>query len=170
MSKKREIAPRVIRIIGAIDTIAFRDFSETLAELEAESTDSITLELTSDGGESYVGLAFYSKMVESECKFHVKVYGNVMSAATAILAGGAKRTMMCDAWYMIHDDSHKIKAENGTIAINQAKHNEDLEVHWARILARNCSVTPKDLREMSKQTTYLSARRCLELGLIDEIY
>lgn len=161
---------RIIKVIGAIDAVAFRDFSESLTELESESIKDIRLELTSDGGESYVGLAFYSKMIESKCKFNVRVYGNVMSAATAILAGGNKRTMMCDAWYMVHDDSQRIKAENNMVAIAQAAHNEALERHWARILARNSKPTPQEWRKMSKRTTYLTARECLDLGIIDEIY
>jgi ATP-dependent Clp protease protease subunit len=168
-SNKGSAPKRLVRIVGSIDPENYLQFTEAMKELEDASDAPITIELCSHGGDTYVGLAFYGRITCSPCKITIKAFGQVMSAATIIFVAGDVRIMHKDAWFMIHDDSQRIKADNGQIAISEAMHSEQLEYHWADILARHTKLSLEEWRALSKRTTYLSASRCLEGGVTDEI-
>lgn len=161
---------RIIRIIGEINYEVLSNFSNELAALESESHQDITVELCSEGGDTYAGLGFYSKIVNSPCDITVKAFGCVMSAATVILSAGDRRMMHKDCWMMVHDDSQHVDAPNGRIAVSEAKHLDELENHWAEILSRCCEVNPELWREMSLKTTYLRPAILKGLGFIHEVY
>lgn len=160
---------RIIRLFDGIDSDSLLEFSERLEELE-KTLKPITVELCNPGGDTYVGLAFYSKITNSKCKITIKAVGHVMSAATIILAAGHKRIMDKDCWFMVHDDCMKIKADSGEIAISLAKHKECVEFQWAEILSRKSNKDAYWWRIRSKETTYMTAEECLKVGIIDEIY
>lgn len=164
------MARRVVKIIGSIDSDSYREFSDSIDELTAHSHKPITIELCSEGGDSYVGLAFYAKIKTCGCPVTIKAYGHVMSAATIILLAGKKRLMHQDCWFMIHDDSQQLNVENGKIAMSEAKQLEDLETHWSLIMARETNHSADDWREMSKKTTYVTAADCFHLGVVHALF
>lgn len=161
---------RVIQIVGEISVENLEIFCEELRALEKESRKPILIELCSHGGETYTALGYYAKIVGSPCEITIKAFGQVMSAATIILASGKKRLMHKDCWFMVHDDCQRVKADNGTIAASEALHKDMLEDHWADILSRHSKESAQFWRAYSKKTTYLRASACLALGIIDEIY
>lgn len=163
------MSKRVIKIIGQLDSEAYRTFSDELDVLENQSNKPITIELCSEGGETYIGLAIYGKLKTSKCRTIIIAYGQVMSAATIILAAGDKRVIHVDAWFMIHDDIQRIRADNTTIAISEATQTEKLEGHWAKIMARETGTPEITWREFSRKTTYLDADQCVLLGVADEV-
>lgn len=164
------MARRVIKIIGSIDSDSYREFSDSIDELTADSHKPITIELCSEGGDSYIGLAFYAKIKTCGCKITIKAYGHVMSAATIILLAGDVRVMHKDCWFMIHDDSQQLTAENGRIAMSEAKQLDALEQHWASIMARHTPLDTYTWRQMSKDTSYLTAKECLQHKIINKIF
>lgn len=161
---------RILRIISSINIEGLNEFSQELDELLAKSNDSILIELCSDGGDAYAGIGYHSKIIQAPCTIRVDAFGHVMSAATVILAAADWRVMHKDTWFMVHADSQKVRAETGAIAISEARHNIQLENHWAHILARHSNKSAKWWRMVSDRTTYMTAKDCLKIGIIDEIY
>lgn len=161
-------SPRVIRIIGQLDSDNFSIFCEELAQLESESTTKhITIELCSEGGDTYVALGYYAKIRMSPCFIDIYAFGQVMSAATVVLAAGDKRKMHVDTWFMIHDESQRVRADNTKIARSEAEHKDELEMHWSEIMARHSKMSPSYWRQQSENTTYLTAPQCLNTGIVD---
>lgn len=162
---------RVLRIIGQIDSDSFSVFCEELSQLEKESKKPVTIELCSEGGDTYVGLAFYGRIKKSPCRINVLAYGYVMSAATIILVAGHARTMQSEAWFMVHDDKDmlRVRENNKQAANTEYDHAERIEQQWARILARHTAKSPEFWREASRKTTYLSALDCVRLGLVEKL-
>lgn len=160
---------RKIKIIGDIDSDNYEVFSEKMDELEAASKKPIHIELCSGGGETYVGLAYYGRIKSSPCPVHITAYGQVMSAATIILAAGTVRIMQGDAWFMVHDDALSVKEPTRIRAVVEFSHHETVERQWAEILSRHSKVDKDIWREWSKDTRYLNAADCLEIGIIDKI-
>lgn len=159
---------RKINIIGDIDTQAFEKFCEELDQLESESKKPVFVTLRSDGGNSIDALAFYGRIRESTCEIHVHVLGSAESAAILVLAAGDHRSMDANSWAMVHEDSGKI---SGTVVEleKQSARLRQLEDQWADLLA-SCTVTDAHMwKILHKRETYLSAKECLNLGLIDEI-
>lgn len=164
------MARRALKITGTIDNDSYRKFSFQLDALIAKSHKPIEIELCSEGGDSYFGLAFYARIKTCGCPVTIKAYGHVMSAATVILLAGNIRQMHGDCWFMIHDDDEDMDTRNTRVAINSAKHMDNLEIHWAEIMARHTDITVDMWREMSDKTTYLTALQCKKFGVIHEIF
>lgn len=167
---QRQKTNRVLRIIGEINFDTLQTFAEELVILESESSKDIIIELCSEGGDAYAGIAFYTLITQAKSKTTVKAFGCVMSAATIILAAGTHRLMHRDCWFMVHDECQKIKADNGRIAISESRHQENFEVHWAEILGRHSYAGIEYWRSCSLNTTYLTAEQCEDTGLIHEVY
>lgn len=161
---------RVLRIIGEINFDALQTFAEELAALEAKSDSPIIIELCSEGGDAYAGIAFYTLITQTKSPTIVKAFGCVMSAATIILAAGGTRIMHKDCWFMVHDECQKIKADNGRIARSESNHQDNFEDHWAEMLSRHSHAGVEFWRECSLDTAYLTAIQCKGTGLVHETY
>ncbi len=160
---------RKIYITGSIDNSAYTLFSESLDKLIVESpTRNIHVDLCSEGGDAYIGLAIAGKMRTAPCTFTVTVYGHASSAASLILAAGDIRRMSGYAWVMVHTSSGKLKGDASTL-LAAAQQWEREEHHWAGALAKNTSTPSSTWLALEKKTTYLDAEQALALGLIDEI-
>lgn len=161
---------QVIQIIGTIDEEAYKEFSLTLAEIEAVAKKGtiITIEINSGGGGTYDALAFAAKIRRCSIPIHVVAYGLVASAAVLILAAGHKRYMTKEAWAMVHEDSAKLKG-NVVDLEREAGHLRRMEDQWADLLAEVTATDAEFWKQLHKKTTYLSASECLNLGLVDEV-
>jgi ATP-dependent Clp protease protease subunit len=159
---------RRLFIHGEITDETFSKFSKKLSKLLAQSNDSITLELHSEGGSPYAALAIYGRIVSSPASIHVVAYGAVMSAATIILAAGHRRSMAPETWFMTH--LSESKADGNFKQFKQAAsqaYREELQ--WSEILAKHSSLPASEWEKLSNKTTYLSAEQCLQYGIIDTI-
>lgn len=161
-------AIRKIYVVGDIDDESFLAFSKRLDKLEAASVAPIVLELCSEGGSAYSGMAFAGKIRACRCKVFVHAYGVVMSAATAILAAGDRRTVDTDCLIMIHDGSQKVNGPevDVTKALVQMRKEEQ---QWADFFESVTGTPSKVWRDISQATTYLRADEAMQLGLVDHI-
>lgn len=161
-------AERRLQVCGDINDEAFEKFSNELYELECDSLDPVVVELNSPGGESYAALAFSARIRLSACPITIVVYGRVESAAVMVLASGKTRLMSKEAWVMVHEDSGKVRGEVHEMEreVGQLRKMED---QWAKLLSEKCKGTVAFWSELHRKTTYLSAKECLELGLVDKV-
>lgn len=162
-----------IAIIGEINTEAYLKFSDELYEIENELKGKeefgfVELELSSEGGSAELALAFSARIRTSPIAVYVKVYGLVASAAVLILASGDKRYMTKEAWVMVHEEGLELEGDVSSVE-KQAKHYRRLEDQWAYLLASMTTTGIQKWNELHKAETYLNAKQCLELGLIDKV-
>src|ERR1700689_1338302 len=162
-----------IAVIGEIDTEAYLKFSDELAEIEneckgKEGNSYVELELSSEGGNAELALAFSGRMRNSTVAIYVKTYGLVASAAVLILASGDKRYMSKESWVMVHEEGLELEGDVSGIE-KQVKHYRRLEDQWSYLLANMTSASIEKWNELHKAETYLNAKQCLELGLVDKI-
>lgn len=159
---------RVLRIIGMIDEGAFKTFSEELLELENAGTGDIVVELNSGGGVTYDALAFAARIRNSPCDIIIRAYGYIASAAVIILAVGDTRQMAMESWVMVHEDSAKVKGSVVDLE-RDVNHLRRMEVQWCDLLSRHTTTPAEKWSFFHKNTTYLSAKECFKLGLVDEL-
>lgn len=162
-----------IRIIGAIDEDAFKDFTLKIDALEASPKVSkkkpLVIEITSEGGSPYIALAIVSRMRRSAFDIVTIASGLVASAATLIFVTGGKRLMTQEAWLMIHEDSGEMSGSVSTLE-RDMKHMRAMEDQWNVIFADNTGPSAQYWEKLHAEgDTYLTPERCLELGIIDEI-
>lgn len=166
-------------ITGEIDDVAFRRFHKFIrkAEKEAYTCEEIVSEhgnveiiLTSHGGDATAALAMFDTIALSKLKFTVIGTGLIASAAVILLAAGDKSYLTPSAWVMVHEEQLDEESSKDVSTMEHtAKTYRRFESQWNAILAQNSSTSAEKWAELNKRDTYLSAKECLELGLIDEI-
>jgi len=159
----------VIRIIGDIDLEALKKFSEELEAAKPNKFGNIVIELTSPGGDPDVALAFAAKMRLCKHEICIIAHGIIASAAVIILASGDHRMMSKESWVMVHEGSYDdLKGELHQVE-KQTRDYRRFEKQWAYLLDRATHTSAAVWTALHKETTYLNAKQCLRMGLIDEI-
>lgn len=165
---------KVALVYGEINFDSYKKFRKAAGKLLAQNSSCLEIELSSCGGDTYAGLAFYgliSSLKKNGTTVTIRCYGAANSAASIILASGNHRIMQKDAWFLVHDDVDDEEGDYPSKVVERSEEaqKERMEVQWSEILARHSKIPAPKWRQMSKKTTYLSAKECLELGVIDEI-
>jgi ATP-dependent protease ClpP protease subunit len=159
-----------LTIIGEIDHDLYATFVAEMNELESLKAQTIEIELTSDGGDALVALAFYDKILQTKHKTIIVARGLVASAAVIILAAGDTRKMASSAWVMVHEDNPVFNEGAKVTEIEkEAKHARRLEDQWNSLMAEQTDIPAERWAMLHKNETYLTAAECLSLGLIEEI-
>lgn len=163
-----DIKHRVIRITGEITENAFEKFDDALCKLETNKKP-IIIKIHCPGGSVYEALAIVGRIKNCKCKIITEGYGQIMSAATLILASGKVRRMSKyakfmhhDSWYGIYDRHENIKE----FVAEMEKQNKE----WATFMSE-MSILPVEfwLEARNRRETFLTAQDCLDYGVIDEI-
>lgn len=160
--------PRTLHIIGAITDEGFLEFAKSMAALEAESNRPIKIEMHSEGGESYAGIAFANRIKASTCQTSITVFGACFSAAVLPMASCTIRRAHASAWFMVHEDSVELSGYTKDIAVKSAQGVRE-EDQYCALLATRTNMDSAYWHEACKRTTYLNAHEAKSLGLIDEV-
>jgi len=138
-----------------------------------QKNEPITIIMNNPGGDWYHGMAIYDAIKGCQSQITIKVYGMVMSMGAVILQAADERIMAPNARCMIHYGYMSWEGESKTFA-KWAKENEKLDgemekILLAKIRAKHAGYPLKDLQEMLRNDTILSAQETIDLGLADTI-
>lgn len=162
---------RIIQIVGPIDEKMFCKVDSELALLEGKSKRPVTFVINSFGGSVYDAIAIVARMRKSPCDIITEVYGQVMSAATIILAAGDKRRMDKLAFFMTHEGSYGAGGTHTQIKhyVQQAERENKM---WCKTMAEFSGASAKfwETRGLNGMDCYLSAEQCLKIKVIDEVF
>jgi len=161
---------RTIHIRGEITEDAFIAFRKKVLARRKESKKPVEVILTSGGGDAYAALAFHDFISHLDVDIHIHATGLVASAAVLILAAGHRRTMSANSWVMCHEDQPTYEAEARVTQLERdVAHSRRLENQWNDLLAFSTNASKTKWEDIHKIETYLNARDCQALGLIDDI-
>jgi ATP-dependent Clp protease protease subunit len=165
-----DIQRRVIQLTEDIEEHHFDFFDAAMTTLEGINRKCITVKINSYGGDVYAALGIIGRMQESKCVIHTKGYGKIMSASTAILAAGTKRSISRLAEFMHHEASYGLEGRHSHIK-NEVRQMEKTEQAWNRLMSE---LTDMPIDYWSKRGVgtnfYLTPDRCLELNIADEVF
>ncbi len=166
-----DIDAREFKITVDIEEGMFDYVDTALTALERLGRKGITIKINSGGGDVYEALAIIDRIRSSTCYITTEGYGKIMSAASAILASGNKRRMGARAQFMHHETSLIIEGTM-TEAKNEMSQAVREEVAWCKIMEEfsQMSYTFWETNGVGGKNAYFNAERCLELGVIDEIF
>ena len=129
----------------------------------------ITINITSYGGDVYAMLGTIDYFKSLPVKVNTHCIGACMSAAAVILAcGTGTRSMTENSTVMVHEGS-AFEGGKTSDVLKGADHLKKLQKNINRILGGVTSKNAEFWEGVSKNDTYLTAKECLEYGLIDEI-
>lgn len=160
---------RNITLIGDVDEIMFSSINKRMNFLEEQSTAPIYVSVMSGGGDTHAAIGIYSRIKQSPNEVVVTAYGCVESAAVLILVAGSKRRISKFGWVMVHEDQVSPDTQSVSSIEGQVKHERALEDMWSYCLEQNTKADFATWTKLHKKTTWLYAKDCLRLGLVDEI-
>ena len=129
----------------------------------------INLNIASYGGDVYSMLGIIDYFKSLPVKVNTHCLGACMSAAAVILAcGTGKRTMTSNSTVMVHEGS-ACEAGKTSDVLKGADHLKKLQKNINRILGEVTNKDQKFWERVSQHDTYLTAKECLDYGLVDEI-
>lgn len=160
---------RQIQITDSIKHPQFDIVDAALSEMEADSRKTVTIKINSGGGECNEALAIVGRIKRSSCHIITEGYGQVMSAATLILAAGHKRKISEYSWFMHHESQYEGSGRHSEMKnlVTQAEREERI---WARWMARLSDMDAEWwLKEGTGKDAYFTAEQLLQFGVVDEI-
>ena len=129
----------------------------------------IQLHIHSGGGDLFSGLAAIDTISTLKTPIHTYVQGSVASAATLMSVCGTKRFMYKNSLMLIHQISTSMLYGKYHEFLDEIENQNMLMDKVKAIYMDKTKLKEKQLDEMLQHDLWLSADKCLLLGLIDEI-
>src|ERR687895_623197 len=142
-----------------------------LIHLESDDPDKdISIYVNSPGGSLHAGLAIYDAMQYIRPDVQTLCYGMAMSAASLILAGGAKgkRFSLPNARILIHPPSSGFQGQSTDIEIH-AREILELRRRLEEFYARHTGQPLERIHEDAERDRFFSAEEAVDYGLIDRV-
>ena len=165
---------RIVFLTGEITQEIANDFMVKLLYLASlDASKDINVYLNTPGGDTQAMSSIIDVMRFVKSDISVVNLSCAYSAGSLILANGTKgkRYMLPSAKVMIHQVS-LITAKNKW---NQDELTDvtlqilDTQNYYVNSMIDNTKMTREQLLEFMNKDTYLNARECIELGIIDKI-
>ena len=144
------------------------DALSIVRQLEYLDPSNISVRIHSTGGNIMEGLAIYNALKQSKAYITVYIDGLAASMATVVAMSGDKIIMPSNALMMIHKPNNYV---SGT-AEDMRKIADSLDQFESSILTiyeTRMTIDREAISEMLIEEKLLSADRCIELGLADEL-
>lgn len=162
---------RIITITGSIEEPLFDFVDAALSEMEHTSKRGVTIRIHSGGGCVYEALAIIGRLRSAKVsKITTEGYGQIMSAATMLLACGDERKINKYAYFMHHESSYGLtgRASEHKDMLEQVEKEEN---DWAIWMANFSQKTKKFWKESGcRKDAYFTPAQLIKLGVADAVF
>lgn len=164
-------AERVLELYGTIAEESWFDDDITPAEFREElfaGSGPITIWLNSPGGDCIAASQIYTMLMDYKGDVTVKVDGIAASAASVVAMAGTKVLMAPTALMMIHNPATMAFGDHADMekAIDMLSEVKESIINAYEI---KTGLTHTQLSHMMDDTTWMNARKAIELGFADGI-
>jgi len=124
----------------------------------------IRLHIHSDGGDLHAGFGAMDFLKSLRCNVNTIAEGVCASAATFIFLGGDTRTVLPNAYLLIHQLGSEFWGKYDTMK-DEMLQCDRLMRHMKRIYLRETSLPEDKLDKLMKRDLYLSYKKCIKYGI-----
>jgi len=168
-----------IAFYGEINTVTAGEICRLLNEtdlrlqntknmLGADYDPTLHFRIRSDGGSLFDSLAILDRMAYLKTKIYTYVEGGAASGATLISVAGKRRFIGKNSFMLIHQLSAGSYGNFQQLEDQQANYKR-LMTSIKDIYKTYTKMPMKKLDEILKHDLWLTAKECLEYGMVDEI-
>lgn len=168
----RLLKERIIFLVGQIEEHMANLVTAQLLFLESENPNKdIALYINSPGGVVTAGLAIYDTMQFIKPDVSTLCIGQAASAASLLLAGGAKGKRHClpHSTVMIHQVLGGVQGQGSDIQIH-AKEIQRVSDTLNGVLAQHTGQSVETVERDTNRDNFMTPEEALEYGLIDSVY
>jgi ATP-dependent protease ClpP protease subunit len=167
-----------IYFYGAISETSLFKFNMSLQKVENTLRNTIDhddihkltvyIHIFSTGGDLYAGFALMD--IIRNCSLHTVgiVEGQAASSATIMLMGCDKRLMTKTSFMLIHQITSAFWGSANQWE-DESKNMKTITKKLKKIYRKHTKLTDRDLDNILLHDIYWGARKCVRLGLVDEI-
>ena len=133
--------------------------------------DDMVLVINSEGGyvhDGFAGMDYIQTIIKRGKTIETVVYGFCASAATILLLAGSNKKMGPNAQILIHQLSVDIGGTYIDLK-NEMKTNKKVMKCLRRVYTTNTQIPPDVLETLLTKDVNLSARKCLQYGIVNEV-
>lgn len=162
---------RILELNGMIAEDSWFDDDVTPAMFKAElfdGNDPVTIWLNSPGGDCIAASQIYAMLMDYKGEVTVKIDGIAASAASVIAMAGTKVLMAPTALMMIHNPATAAFGDHADMAKAIEMLNEVKESIINAYEIRT-NLSHAQLSHMMDDTTWMNAKKAIELGFADAI-
>lgn len=170
-----DLNSRVIQLTEDIEDHHFDFFDAAMTTLETLNRKAIVIRINSYGGDVYTALGIIGRMRRSplykQGRIKTEGYGKIMSASTAILAAGNKRSLSSLAEFMHHEASYEVGFARQSEHDTALKESKALSDKWCNLMHELTGIpaTFWKTRGVGKDF-YLTPQQCIDLNVVDEVF
>jgi len=167
----RLLKDRIVMLSGEVNDQVASTIVAQFLFLEAEDPEKdIYFYINSPGGVVTAGMAIFDTMNYIRPKVATICIGQAASMGAFLLSSGEKGKRYClpHARVMIHQPLGGAQGQASDIAI-QAEEILRMKKELNSILASNTGQTVKKIEKDTDRDNFMSAKECVEYGLIDEV-
>lgn len=158
--------------VGPVTTDSTEKAMQTLSRWKRQSSEQITIRISSPGGNVLDGLALYDFIVGlKNSGIHVRtvVLGVAASMAAVLLQAGSTRVVGPNARILIHEVSGGSQGKLSELK-DEAKFFESLNEQLYTILSERAKMTAKEIGTKAKRVDWwLNSKEILDRGFADEV-
>lgn len=159
--------PAEIYIYGDIGWgVSAQAFAEELKKIPADT--SISLRVSSGGGDVWAGLAIYNLILARKSKVTAYVDGIAASMASAIICAAGRVVAASNSWVMIHN-AWTFAAGDGEDLRKQAELLDSIRDQLAGIYEARTGKPREEIIAAMAAETWLTAEDAKTFGLVDEV-
>ena len=128
----------------------------------------IKLIINSEGGSTIDGWGIVDFITQMKNPVHGLVYGGAFSMASVILQACKTRCMTKHSTMLVHAGSIETTSDTNSAILNAEFLKKDLEITMDFYRSR-AKISPKKMKELMSQDSFIDAQEALKYGLIDKI-
>lgn len=160
---------------GIVDSTA-QEICSQLEDLARESSEPITMIVTSPGGDVFAALAIYDTIVRMRKEYDISIIaearGYAASAAAVIVQAADSRLATPHTRFLMHEVNEISFHDRRTVSDVEDEAAEMRKVNdmLVEIFAKRSGHPEEEIKTLwKKKDVWMSAQEALEWGLIDEI-
>jgi ATP-dependent Clp protease protease subunit len=162
--------PRLVYLTGEVSDITAAEAIKSIKDFDLKNHDDIELDIMSQGGSVYAGLALIDTMQSVGSDIKTVCIGYCMSMGAFILASGTpgKRTAMPNATVMLHQVSDVSSGKLAELQ-NSVHESERLQKLLTSMMVKATGLSEAKLGEIMNHDNYMNPGEANRLGVIDII-
>lgn len=171
----RSMQHRIIEIPGSIEDGITQLVQRSIIQINQEDTGipveeraPIKILISSDGGDTFSGLAMIDAIQNSLTPVWTVNMGREYSMAAIIGVVGHKRYALKNASFLIHDGAVSIQDSGGKVN-DFIKFNLSVDTRIKSIVLSNTNITARMYNSKARNEWYFFAEEAKKLGMIDGI-
>ena len=129
----------------------------------------IFLHINSYGGDLFESMAGIDAIINSDIPIHTIIEGTAASAATLLSIVGQKRYITRHSYMLIHQLSSGMWGTMEELEDDQSN-NKALMERLYKLYTEYTDLTKTQLRKILKKDIWWDSDKCIEVGIVDEIY